>query len=458
MNGTLVTDFSSLSSSPISSTASSPVESVHSVKDDLPQLDLAARVNLQCQRIWGTSKIDVRDAIIMPRYTNFHITVSYEDGTNEFVFHIPMGASNIELKAATYNYIHQELDLKVNTPRVLYKSNSFDEPLGYRFLVFTCLPGQSLQATWPSLSHAQRLSIARQVGELYLNLQTATNSHCGLLKLPVDSYGNTIQGDIFLEVFGQERNHLDNTERDQIDLEEDELVNRENLREDPPGLSARNMAILTFERRKYYSAASRRKWLQDFTDKAVEIFKAITHKDLLDETICIWHRNLSAENIMIERDADGEPKITGLLGWDGAGFAPRFMACRAPQWLWRNKAVRFAPGFDGDSMDTSKEYHEIDEEPFEAFEPNKPEAREIKAAFDEAVGEKFTRAAYDADIIIARRLMYVAACSVWNLDHTQELAVVFAEWNERQGRAKEFKWYVRNMLDRVNFRSRRGSL
>ncbi|KAF3024943.1 hypothetical protein E8E14_013441 [Neopestalotiopsis sp. 37M] len=306
-----------------------------------------------------------------------------------------MGASDIELKAATYNYIHQELDLMANTLRVLYKSNNFDEPLGNRFLVFTCLSGQSLQATWPSLSHAQRLSVARQVGELYLNLQTATNSHCGLLKLPVDSYGNNIQGDIFLEVFGQERNNLDNTERDQIDLEEDELVNRENL--------------------------------------------TITHKDLLDETICIWHRNITAENIMIERDADGEPKITGLLGWDGAGFAPRFMACRAPQWLWRNKAVRFAPGFDGDSMNTTKEYHEIDEEPFEAFEPNKPEAREIKAAFDEAVGEKFTRAAYDADIIIARRLMYVAACSVWNLDHTQELAVVFAEWNERQGRAKEFK-------------------
>ncbi|ETS73527.1 hypothetical protein PFICI_14473 [Pestalotiopsis fici W106-1] len=460
MKGDLVVSFLSPSSPPISSIASSPLESVCSTKDDLPEQNLAAKVYLQCQRLWESSEIKIGDEIQTARHRSFPITVSDENGSDEFIFQVPNDTSDIELTAAVYNYIHQELDLKANTPRVHHKNSGFDGPVGHPYLVFSRLPGLSLQETWPNLTHEQRLSVARQVGELYLDLQSATNSHCGLFKVPMDRYGHSMEGSVLLEAFGQQRYHLENTERDSIELEEDGLVNLNNLRKDPPGLSARDMAILTFERRKYYSSASRRQWLEEYTDKAVDMIKAITHKGLLDDTICIWHRNISAENILIERDANGEPKITGLLGWDGAGFAPRFMTCRAPQWLWTRvgtKVVRFAPGPCDGNIHVSKGYPEMDEEPFEAFEPTKSEAKKIKAAFDEAVGEVFTRAAYDTHMIIARRLMHVAACSVWDLDHTQELAMIFAEWEHRKIRAEKLKEGVRNMLDRGEVR-RRGSL
>lgn len=455
MNDDIITSSTSSMSSPISSAASSPVQSVGSF-EDLQVHDLAEGVRLQCRKIWKGSNIDVGEEIKGTRSRSFPVTVSHETGTSEgFLFQIPNDASDIELIASIHDYIHRELDLKVNTPRVHHKNTGFDEPIGHPYLVLTRLPGQSLQEIWLELTHEERLAVARQVGELYLDLQSTTNTHCGLLKVPVDQYGHSIQGNVQLEAFGQERNPLsDGNDRDPVELVADDLVNADSLRKDSPGLSARDMAILTFARRKYYSKWSRRAWVQQYTDRAVDILTTLTDESLSDETICLWHRDMSAENILVERDADGEPKITGLLGWDGVGFAPRFMTCRAPQWLWSRvgrKAVRFAPGphdlYD-DSLSTGgKGYPEIDGEPFEPFEPIKFEAREIKAAFDATVGKDFRDAAYDFGVIAARRLMYVAACSVWELDHTQELDTVISEWEERQVRTRTFREKVQALLN-----------
>ncbi|KAI4595183.1 hypothetical protein KJ359_007159 [Pestalotiopsis sp. 9143b] len=438
----------------MSSAASSPVQPIGPF-EDLQVHDLAEDVRLQCQKIWEGSDITVGEEIKETRSRTFPVTVSHETGTNEgFLFQIPTDASDIELIASVHDYIHRELDLKVNTPRVRYKNTGFDEPIGHPYLVLTRLPGQSLQEIWLELTHEQRLSVARQVGELYLDLQSATNTHCGLLKVPVDQFGHSTPGNVLLEAFGQERNPLsDGNDREPVELIADDLVNADSLRKDPPGLSARDMATLTFARRKYYSRWSRRAWVQQYTDCAVDILTTLTDESLSDGTICLWHRDISAENILVERDDNGEPKITGLLGWNGVGFAPRFMTCRAPKWLWSRvgrKAVRFAPGphdlYD-DSLSTGcKGYPEINEEPFEPFEPIKSEAREIKAAFDATVGKDFTDAAYDFSVIVARRLMYVAACSVWELDHTQELDAVFSEWEQRQVRTRTFREKVQALL------------
>ena len=48
----------------------------------------------------------------------------------------------------------------------------------------------------------------------------------------------------------------------------------------------------------------------------------------------LCHEDLAARNIMAKVNNDGLLKITGVLDWDGAMFAPRFMSCLPPDWIW----------------------------------------------------------------------------------------------------------------------------
>lgn len=68
--------------------------------------------------------------------------------------------------------------------------------------------------------------------------------------------------------------------------------------------------------------------------KIKAIVLALQRHDLLGTTFHLAHGDLASRNILAEAVDDSSIKITGVVDWDFACFAPKFCAYRAPIDLW----------------------------------------------------------------------------------------------------------------------------
>lgn len=124
------------------------------------------------------------------------------------------------------------------------------------------------------------------------------------------------------------------------------------------------------------------------------------------QPMVLCHRDLEPRNIMIQVDDNGSVRITGIIDWDLAIFASRFVACRPPYWLWR-----FEPGGTHAVWDWEDECDR-----FAAEVPEDVKAKELKTIFDQAVGQKFVSLAYPEHYRLARKLVRTVV-SGWPANH-----------------------------------------
>ena len=128
---------------------------------------------------------------------------------------------------------------------------------------------------------------------------------------------------------------------------------------------------------------------------------------------CLCHLDLlgSPRNIMVDIQSDGSLRVTGILDWDSAVFAPRFVGCSPPMWLWAwNKE------------DDEDEKHANDT-------PSTPEDQEIKRIFEETVGDRFLMYAYKPEYRLARELFRFAKSGIRSSTEIEEVEELLNEWN-----------------------------
>jgi hypothetical protein len=101
-----------------------------------------------------------------------------------------------------------------------------------------------------------------------------------------------------------------------------------------------------------------------------------------------YQLDYQARNLLVQRPHDDTVKVTGVLDWDAEYciFCPKFVAMRAPFWLWVDK--------EADEEDKS----------FAHIEPTDESKRAIKAHFEESAGEEWSRYAFLPEYVIARRM------------------------------------------------------
>lgn len=135
------------------------------------------------------------------------------------------------------------------------------------------------------------------------------------------------------------------------------------------------------------------------------------HDCLWSDFYCLTHCDLEPRNIMLEIQA-AVPKITGIIDWDLACFAPSWVFCKPPMWIrsW----------FEGGDEDESKANDE----------PPTAEQRELKTLFDELVGDDFTFYAYQPHCRLARDLFRFARYGLPTKDLAEEAEKVPERWEE----------------------------
>lgn len=106
--------------------------------------------------------------------------------------------------------------------------------------------------------------------------------------------------------------------------------------------------------------------------------------------------------LVIPEAEDDKPVLTGLIDWGYSGFAPMFVACRPPQWIWQWKENK---GKDGDDQ-TANDI------------PASEECRILKRDFEEAAGPMCLRYAHASEYMMARKrfdfALEASAADIWS--------------------------------------------
>ena len=117
---------------------------------------------------------------------------------------------------------------------------------------------------------------------------------------------------------------------------------------------------------------------------------------------------------MVEISSDNSLSVTGILNWDRACFAPRYVSCAPPWWLWQDESY-------GDIDSIEDESKADDESP-------DTELQEVKQVFEDTVGDEFCRYAYHTQYPIARELFNIALHGNHSNEQSHQIESCLAEW------------------------------
>lgn len=132
-----------------------------------------------------------------------------------------------------------------------------------------------------------------------------------------------------------------------------------------------------------------------------------------DNKNCLSHLDLAPRNIMVEIRSDKSINVTGVLDFDSAVFAPTFVSCYPPWWLWQDETQ------PGDALEDESQSDEA---------PPDPELAEIKRIFEETVGDDFLCYAYQPRFRLARKLFKIACHGNRSNDSWKKIEE-FLEWD-----------------------------
>lgn len=135
-------------------------------------------------------------------------------------------------------------------------------------------------------------------------------------------------------------------------------------------------------------------------DKLLQVVREMNDLGLFRPDLnCLCHLDLHPRNIMVELSSEDSISVTGILDWDDAVVAPKFVNCQPPGWLW---------GYDKDEHTENS----LLPWPYELKgannPPSTPEQQELKVTFDDHAGPEYPRLAYDESSRLIRGLYRIA--------------------------------------------------
>ena len=326
--------------------------------------------------------------------------------------------------AATLSFVRKYISIPV--PEVVIHDFTKNNPLDSPYLIQARIPGYSLQTNpgpnyYPDLSHKHKCIVAKELGRILGEIQSVEHSSPGLIEAGIDREG------------GQDYivRHLELSTLAGIDAESDLNTNRPFFQSriygaDPDTSEGPAGQRTSFERSIYYfflvqfgrlRASELRRdpamigWWHYYERLAIMARQMDDLHLLEDDRSCLCHLdlNMAPRNIMAKVEADDSLTISGILDWDSAIFAPRFVGCVPPMWIWAWS-------------------DEEEDELLANNTPNTPEQQELKQLFEDAVGPKFLEYAYRPEYRLARRLFQFAMDGMPTSEAVQEAESLLSEW------------------------------
>jgi hypothetical protein len=141
---------------------------------------------------------------------------------------------------------------------------------------------------------------------------------------------------------------------------------------------------------------------------------AFEARGFLDGPCVLVHGDFREYNLLAEVRSPTQVDITGVIDWDGAYFAPEFMAYRAPFWLWI-------------SENSSSE--DLEDETNALLEPETDDDRVLKDVFLDNASAEYKKFAFAPEAMLARRMYHILRKGIFRDWSMMEAEAIISEWD-----------------------------
>ena len=339
---------------------------------------------------------------------------SGEDDINRnLILRVPRwGQGQTQRVAATLDYVRQNSSIPVAT--IIAKDFSNDNPLESPYLLQFRIPGCNLEVLWTDLSHSQRCTVAREIGRVIRSLMT--------LESPVTGHVEASSRDTeTAELYTIVPFDLKNVDGDLFEEPEQQPSQFTGA----PRVSQTTLDFFKCQIGRWRTVdVDRNAGMVDRTiglwDGMLKVVEEMNDLEMFTaERQCLCHVDLHPRNIMVKVQPDNSIQVTGILDWDEAVVAPKFMACEPPGWLW---------GFDPDDL----QHDNIPTWPYEMpganDVPSIPEEQELKAILEESAGSEYLGLAYDEQFRMSRGLFRIAVFGLTSSENYSAADRIIGDW------------------------------
>ena len=346
------------------------------------------------------------------------VTLPKSGNTKNIVRHLILriprwgGQSKVERVVATLDYVR--LNSNIPTGTVVAKDFSDKNPLGSPYLIQNRISGSDLEIPWADLNHSQRCEIAREVGHVVKTLLSLESPVAGHIE--ADATGGGTAASLIVVPFDLKHGAEDVIE----ESEAQKLLFK--------GYQHQSQSTIDFFRFQFARwRAAEVDSNGGLSDRTVELWDGMLKiaEEMNDLALftsrlhCLCHVDLYPRNIMAKINPDDSIQVTGILDWDDAVFAPKFVNCEPPGWLW---------GFEPDEVPHPELPVWPYEKPGANDLPETLEKKELKQIFEEHAGPEYLSMAYEEHFRISRSLFRIAVLGLVSSDYYEVAEKLICDW------------------------------
>jgi len=321
----------------------------------------------------------------------------------------------------------------IPTPEVISYDLTRNNPLNAPYVSQKRVPGLDLESetrSYLDLTQEQKIMFVEEFCQVLVDLQGIEHPYAGRIDTRVDDKG-TKEYTVGPFVYGPESDELIAKRSASMPFFKIRKFGDETTSDDAPKASSSTgkpdhqtpffFLMTQFGRWKYLQLELSPDCIwdtYDLSDRLVSAAIQMNELEFLDpfkdeaHSFCLTHYDLDPRNIMVDVQEDGSLKISGILDWDLAMFAPKWVHCRPPMWIWN--------WLDGGNEDQRKANDM----------PPTEEQQELKELFEDLVGWEFKQCAYHTAYRLARTLFRLALYG-YQSDHAiDDAEKLLEEWDE----------------------------
>jgi aminoglycoside phosphotransferase (APT) family kinase protein len=346
--------------------------------------------------------------------TRITLPTSYSQKDRHLILRVPRwNQKRLDREVATLEYVRQKTLIPVATvARTDFSCNNpFEKPYVLQHQVF----GRDLNTMWNNLNHAQRCTVATELGRVFRKLLSLQAPVSGVIEKASENAENA---------------HSFRIVPFDLDIDLDEITDetKEKIKLDMPVPRAPQTTLDVFRsqfgRWKAVALAHSCGEVNTEVELLDSMLKAVNEMNdlgLFDENSnCLCHVDLHQGNIMARIQSDNSLEIAAILDWDEAVFAPNFVCCHPPAWLW---GYEYADQVDeDDSLPWPYELAGANEV------PSTLEQQELKRLFEESAGPEYSRLAYDELYRLCRGLFRIAKDGLEGNSQFDAAERILKEW------------------------------
>ena len=381
--------------------------------DHEPYEQYRSRVEELCHLLWPSA---TEDFIIerlrggsFNRIIGITIRASNQEAEDRYILRIrrKYSVARPEREAVIQRYLQQHSSIPV--AEIVFLDPTRNNPLDSPYVVQKRLPGTPLLEIWKTLTFEQQRMVTRDLGKIIVAERAIKSNFPGKIELASDCEACAYDIQPFNVSVDVREDYNCTTSPESVAPYRGHTSPQHKQPIVEMYLDQFTRWVAGYLRFNPYCQF----WAEDFRPLIVIAREMDAIGLFNDVEYCLCHLDFEPRNIMVDVNSDGSAIISGILDWDSAAFAPEFVACKPPSWIWAWN-------------------DEDDEDELEANDtPATPEQQELKCLFEEIVGPKYLTYSYQTEYRFARKLFTLATEGMKQSHIGREAEDLFKDWRER---------------------------